>query len=354
MSNLSRVRFVRWLVLLSWSAVLGACTSSANDNPQAEGSSTSIEGSSDVQPSSPEVDRDSLIQPSGRQPLVGVAVKESTLAATELVETKVGVQFEVVRTFARWDDRVPNADLLAMVVGGRRVHLSVRPRTNDGSSIPWADLAASQPGSALYGQFIGWVDRFASLPVGSYVTINHEPETGDSRPNGSAEDFVAMWRRLAQLLDERGGEHVQLTWTLTNGSFRRGTAESWYPGDDVVDVVGADSYNWYTCQATDRAWVSFGELIQEPLRFARAHGKPLAVPELGPVEDPEHVGRKAAWIADATVTMQHPEVAADLAFFAWFDITAPDGNFPDCVWNIESSESSAAAFAEMIRTLATD
>lgn len=281
----------------------------------------------------------------------GVAVPRSKADEVEAIESAIGSEFELVRLFARWDDDPDDFDLDTFVAAGYRVHLSIRPRTNQGVPILWADLAAAEPGSAIYGQLQEWIDRLVKLPAGTYVTINHEPETSDSEANGTAEDFVVMWRRVAELLDESGGQHLDLAWVLTGGSFRSGRADQWYPGDDVVDVIGADTYNWFTCQGTNREWRSLETLIEAPLAFARDHGKPLALPEVASVEDPGVEGRKGEWLDEATETLTSPDLVDDVAFVAWFDVTAPGGVFPDCVWDYDSSPSSAEAFGRLVRTL---
>lgn len=291
---------------------------------------------------------------SGEGVTFGVAVPGSRAEEVELIEDAIDNRFELVRLFARWDDDPDDFDLDAFVSSDYRVHLSIRPRTNQGESISWAQLADAAPGTAVYGQLQEWIDRLVKLPSGTYVTINHEPETTDSQANGSAEDFVAMWRRVAELLDENGGQHLELVWVVTGGSFRSGRADQWYPGDDVVDVIGADTYNWFTCQGTDREWRSLETLIEAPLAFARDHGKPLALPEIASVEDPAIDGRKAEWLDEAAATLTKPDVADDVAFVAWFDVTAPGGAYPDCVWDFDSSSSSAEAFGSLVRTLEAD
>lgn len=60
-----------------------------------------------------------------------------------------------------------------------------------------------------------------------------------------------------------------------------------YPGDDVVDLVGCDTYDWYHTKATDEgSWehsirpvnaAGIGDVAE----FARAHGKGFTVPEWG-------------------------------------------------------------------------
>ncbi len=285
------------------------------------------------------------------RPFMAMSVPGSRYEAIARVEADVGQRLDLIRWFQRWDDDRQNPDMARAMAEGRRVHLSVRPAGGAGLVVPWRDLAEARPGSELYGQFVGWVDRMVALPSGSYVTLNHEPETRESRPNGSSEDFRAMWVRWNELLDERGGGHLRTVWVMTGGAFAGPVADEWYPGDDVVDVVGVDPYNWFTCQGTERPWVSFADLVAPALAFAEVHGKPLAVTETASVEDPARLGRKAEWIRDAAEYLKDPSVAARFEYVSWFNVTAPGGTYPDCVWDYDTSPSSSEAFRELVRTL---
>ncbi len=282
--------------------------------------------------------------------LLGVAVPEGRAALVRDLEVETGASFTVIRVFSRWDSTFPDANQQALLDAGRRLHMSVRPSVG-GQPILWRDLAEAQPGDPLYDELVVWADRMVALGPGHYVTINHEPETNESADNGSAEDFVAMWRRFVEVLRDRGGEETVVVWTMTSGSFSDGEADEWYPGDDVVDVVGADVYNWYTCQGSDRPWVDLETLLVDPLAFADAHDKPLALPEFGSSEDRNDPDRKAAWLRDAAATLDREDIAEKVEFAAWFNVTAPGGTWPECVWSHDSNASSAAAFGEFARTL---
>ncbi len=281
-------------------------------------------------------------------PLVGIAVPNGRAAEVRDVEVVTGATFDIIRLFARWDDAFPNADAQSLIDANRRIHISVRPMASSGEVITWAELATAQPGDARYEELVDWIDRVVALGPGTYFTINHEPETADSRQNGSSENFVAMWRRTVELLRERGGDEIRTVWTMTNGAFSDARAEAWYPGDDVVDVVGTDVYNWHTCQGTDRPWLDLEELLVAPIAFARNHDKPLALPELASVEDRDNLDRKAEWIINAERTLLAPGTVDLIEFVIWFDVTAPGGTWPDCVWDYDTSPAARDAFAQLM------
>ncbi len=285
--------------------------------------------------------------------VVGIAVPGSQPARLAEIESDIGHRFELIRVFRRWDDPIPDADLRSLAEAGYRIHLSVRPRTRNGSDIPWSTLADIGPESTEWSRYQAWLDVAADLPAGSYFTINHEPETTDSASNGEAAEYVAMWRRMAELFADRGSD-TQLVWTMTGGSLSDGRAEDWYPGDDVVDVIGTDSYNWYTCQGSDRPWREFEALLDGPLAFASEHNKPLAVPEFASATDDADPQRRAEWIRNAGEWLTQPDVADRIEFVAWFDVTAPGGVYPDCIWDYDVDRASRDAFTEMVGRLAPE
>ncbi|MEZ5342932.1 MAG: glycosyl hydrolase [Acidimicrobiales bacterium] len=182
------------------------------------------------------------------------------------VESSLGVDFSVIRIFARWNTVFPDADDQAILDSGHAIHLSVRPRSDDGTVVPWSEMAAAQPGSAVYSE--KWRrGPIEAILVGDdgYFTLNHEPETRDSSGNGGAEDFKAAWRAFTAIVRERGGANISMAWIMTGGAFSDGRADEWYPGDDVVDVVGTDPYNWHLCQGTTRDWRPFDSLVSPAL-----------------------------------------------------------------------------------------
>lgn len=94
---------------------------------------------------------------------------------------------------------------------------------------------------------------------------------------------------------------------------------AYYPGDDVVDLVGMDGYNWGTTQTLARnGWNSsfrdFGDIfgpVHKTLS-ALAPGKSLLVFEMSCAAEG---GDKAAWIREALVTAASWDVAA----VNWFE-----------------------------------
>ena len=78
----------------------------------------------------------------------------------------------------------------------------------------------------------------------------------------------------------------------------RGGVDQYWPGDDYVDWVAADGFNWGSC--TDRStWRDFGPIFKAYYSWGSARAKPLMISGTGTVEDPIDPGRKRGWYLDA-------------------------------------------------------
>lgn len=108
------------------------------------------------------------------------------------------------------------------------------------------------------------------------------------------EPFKQLWRLLYQRLTVYHGLH-NLIWVLTSED------PAWYPGDDVVDVVGVDAYPTDPSDALSGQWQAL---------LARFNGKKLlALTEFGGVPDIEKMQRFGvwwAWFAPWTGTLGPP------------------------------------------------
>jgi mannan endo-1,4-beta-mannosidase len=95
------------------------------------------------------------------------------------------------------------------------------------------------------------------------------------------EPFKALWRLVHRRLTGHHGLH-NLVWVFT------GSADpAWYPGDDVVDVVGLDAYPADPRDPLASDWAA----------LAKAYGgrKPLALTEYGGVPDVGLMQRHGVW-----------------------------------------------------------
>jgi mannan endo-1,4-beta-mannosidase len=96
------------------------------------------------------------------------------------------------------------------------------------------------------------------------------------------EPFKALWRLLYDRLTVHHKLH-NLVWVLTN------IDPKWYPGNDVVDIIGVDDYPKDATDSLQNDW--------QPL-IAQFNGvKPIALSEFGGVPDIERMHRFGVWFA---------------------------------------------------------
>ncbi len=113
-----------------------------------------------------------------------------------------------------------------------------------------------------------------------------------SAPATDAPPYVAAYRHIVRVL-HRVAPDLVIDFDLACGTALSGQTDRLdalnllYPGDDVVDLVGCDFFDWYGTTSTDEAsWmrsINPGNAvgIQDVADFARAHGKGLSYPEWG-------------------------------------------------------------------------
>ena len=94
--------------------------------------------------------------------------------------------------------------------------------------------------------------------------------------------YKQLWRLLFSRLTQHHGLH-NLIWILTVED------PDWYPGNDVVDVVGVDAYEENRADALLSRW--------QPLRERFDGVKPIALTEFGSVPDIEKMHRLGVWWA---------------------------------------------------------
>lgn len=158
--------------------------------------------------------------------------------------------------------------------------------------------------------------------------------------SGDPTDYVAAWRHIVSLFRAEGATNVKWVWSpnveYANGKY---AFSSYYPGDEWVDYVGLDGYNWGTTGQGTGKWQSFYEVFKASYaRLTQLSSKPVIITE---TSSSESGGSKASWIRAGlleTVPRDFPRVAA----VVWFDRDQEED------WRINSSTASLAAYREVV------
>jgi hypothetical protein len=117
---------------------------------------------------------------------------------------------------------------------------------------------------------------FAATPRLTYWSYWHEPEDNIANGDFSAAQYRAAWTRIAAIARSSGkplrATLILMDWTVNPKSHRTWT--DYYPGPNVIDVLGWDAYAW---GPNDTPAAVFGAV-----RHVSAQaGKPWAIGETG-------------------------------------------------------------------------
>ncbi|MGP4029315.1 glycosyl hydrolase [Actinomadura sp. 3N407] len=161
---------------------------------------------------------------------------------------------------------------------------------------------------AFDGHYRTLAGRLVSVGAGDSVIVlgwemNGETYSGRCAPDPAA--WKAYWRRIVTTMRAVPGTRFRFDFAPTRGRDAIPWTEC-YPGDDVVDIIGSDSYD-------QPAGMSFEEFVNEPYglraqaEFAAAHGKPISFPEWGLFrnsDNPEYIQGMYDWIMSHDVVYQ--------------------------------------------------
>jgi len=162
-------------------------------------------------------------------------------------------------------------------------------------------------------------DRRAYLRLGHEMNGNWYPWS-PAVGNNSPADYVAMWIRVQGIFSglQLDSAHLQWVWCVNADDVGGFTAEQFYPGDDHVDWVAIDGYNWGASQ-TWSTWESPAQIYDAMLARVRTKtAKPVALTEFASTSasgSGTSVPAKSAWISDLFAYA----VSSQIKMLCWFN-----------------------------------
>jgi beta-mannanase len=123
-------------------------------------------------------------------------------------------------------------------------------------------------------------------------------------------DYIAAWRHIHAVFTARGVTNVAWVWCPNASAFKNGSAQRYYPGDDVVDWICADGYNFHP----DSSYREFEPIFDGFYAWASQRPKPLMIAEYG--SQTAGAGQRAAWLdaARAALVQEFPRILAVVYF----------------------------------------
>jgi hypothetical protein len=219
------------------------------------------------------------------------------------IESVMGRKMDVDHVYTGWTDPFPGWREKWDVALGRVPFVS------------WAKASTSAVNSGRYDALIK--KRAADVKAfGSPVLLQWFHEMDGSRNRhvaGSPARFIAAWKRIHGIFERAGVKNVSWVWCPNAWGFTTGEAQKFYPGDEYVDWICANGYNWNPGRRGDE-WRSFEWIFQGFYDWASGRGKPLMIGEFGVQE--RRSGEKAQWLRDAADTLKakFPKIKAVVYF----------------------------------------
>lgn len=260
-----------------------------------------------------------LAQPVSADTLLGVSYGKDGFDIDQLraLETWQARKNAVVNLFTSWEanskimKNLFSLQLPAIWNNGNVPMVTWQPFT--GKNTP-NDIEARIADGGMDSYIHAWADKMKGFLAGPdnvydtaddrrvYLRLGHEMN-GDWYPwgaalgNDSPEDYKRMWQRVWLIFRDKGIDqnHLQWIWSVNNADFGGFNAESYYPGDEYVDWVAVDGYNW-----GGSYWNEPNSVYDEMLgRLRLLASKPLAITETASTSLTAHgddVAAKSQWI----------------------------------------------------------
>jgi len=181
--------------------------------------------------------------------------------------------------------------------------------------------------------------------------MNGDWVTWGGNANGnSPQDYIPAWRHVHDIFVQEGATNVKWVWSPNrDGSTAdaQATFNTYYPGDNYVDYIGINGYNWGTLYNTPEwtsSWQSFEDVIRYSYDVAVANtSKPVVIAETATTEVGGNAqnGGKGQWIRDAFAAL--PTRFPRVEMLTWFNINK------ETDWRVESSAASLEGFRNAVQ-----
>jgi len=252
-------------------------------------------------------------------------------------ERLAGRRLDIVHNYHPWDDYFPYPSEISRAGNGQILLLNWLTKRVDGTVVPWRSIASGSQDA----QIDATAARLKAVGRPLFLTFQHEPEDKINTSYGTASDYVAAFRHVHDRVVAQGATNVVWVWNVMGltSTYWQSEYPLLYPGDDYVDWIAWDPYNWAGCRG--RAWKSFGGIVTPFYNYlvGSGHGnKPFMLAEYGTVEPP--YGRAGWFQGEASSLPSFPRLKA----VVYFDFPTPPAS---CTWTIDTSSASVTAYAKL-------
>ncbi|MGE9809257.1 glycoside hydrolase family 26 protein [Janibacter sp. G1551] len=180
-----------------------------------------------------------------------------------------------------------------------------------------------------WGAALATWGRPLTLRFGHEMNGSWYPWAESENGNGTG-DYIKAFRHVHDRVKAAGADNVRWMWSPNSRSEPAASLARYYPGDDYVDVVGLDGYNWGTTKAWSW-WQKPDEIFDSTLANVRtiAPGKPIILAETSSVTEG---GDRKEW---ARQLIEYADKQKDVSGVVWFH------SEEDVDWRLDDATLSA-------------
>ncbi|MEU5522511.1 glycosyl hydrolase [Streptomyces sp. NPDC047860] len=160
-----------------------------------------------------------------------------------------------------------------------------------------------------------------------FFSFDQETDARIKEGAGTPEEFVAAYRHLHDRFRELGADNVVWVWTVSGYLGSAEEMKALYPGDEYVDWIAMDQYNYYGCHDTTH-WKDFLRSQQPSYEWLRANisdDKPVMLAEFATAPDAENPQRQRDWYTRIPADVK--KLPAVKALVHW---NRPTSEEPEC------------------------
>ena len=263
--------------------------------------------------------------------------------ALTTLETDVGRNFDIVHRYHDMSNAgnngiFPDSFEQAQAASGHFLFFAWESRTYATAiDYTWPQITAG----ALDTVIDATIARIKALPYKVFIDFDHEPESHTT--DGTDADFVAAYRYIVTRFRSEGATNAVWIWTVEGWSGAYSRYLGLYPGDDVVDWIAYDPYNW-NGWGGHSAWTSFSGVVQPFYAWLAANSapghafssKPYMLAEYGSADNLSDPVAREDWYRAIPALLQS---LPNLKAVVYFDSSA------DADWRFETTPQSISGFA---------
>lgn len=245
----------------------------------------------------------------------------------------------VFRDFASHPD-FPVTEARAAVDQGSTLMIAWEPWESERGTQEQPDMS---PDRVLAGNFDPLIDSWAGAAAAfaDPVMIRFAPEmNGDWRPwspgvvGGTSQDYIDMWRYVVGRFEAADATNVRWVWNPYVESGESTPMADLYPGDDYVDYVAVDGFNWGSVR--DWGWQSYDDIFASSVDQLGvvAPDKPWLIAEVGCAPG----SAKAEWTEELLTRANEDGAVA----VVWFEVDK------ETDWRITADSESTRVVSSLL------